>query len=66
MKAKVRLTDRYTGRYMDVIVCLENTEADRYEYTHNCLSEYQRKKIENFFGKMNAYHCEYEIIHTYN
>ena len=62
MKAKVRLTDAFSGRSIHVITKLVNTEMDKYEFTFDSLSDFQRKKIEDFFGKENAYHTKAEII----
>lgn len=62
MKAKVRLTDALSGRSINVITKLVNTEFDKYEFTFDSLSDYQRKKIEDFFGRENAYHTEAEIV----
>ena len=62
MKAKVRLTDAFSGRSINVITKLVNTEFDKYEFTFDNLSDYQRKRIEDFFGIENAYHTEAEIV----
>ena len=66
MKAKVRLTDNYTGRSMNLIVRLVNTEFDKYEFSYGALSDYQQKKIENYFGKMNAYYTSVDILNYIN
>ena len=65
MKAKVQLTDSYSGRNINVIVNLENIEGDRYDFVWSCLSDYQRKKIENYFGSENAYHTTPKVINIY-
>lgn len=62
MKAKVRLTDAFSARSINVITKLVNTEMDKYEFSFESLSDFQRKKIEDFFGKENAYHTKAEII----
>lgn len=62
MKAKVRLTDAFSGRSINVITKLVNTEYDKYEFSFSNLSDYQRKRIEYFFGKENAYHTKSEIF----
>ena len=62
MKAKVRLTDAFSGRSINVITKLENTEFDKYEFSFANLSDFQRKKIEDFFGRENAYHTKVEIV----
>ena len=62
MKAKVRLTDAFSGRSINVITKLVNTEFDKYEFSFANLSDYQRKRIEDFFGRENAYHTESEIV----
>ena len=62
MKAKVRLTDAFSGRSINVITKLENTEYDKYEFTFDSLSDYQRKKIEDFFGGLQAYYTKADIL----
>lgn len=62
MKAKVRLTDAFSGRSINVITELVNRRWDMYEFSFESLSDFQRKKIEDFFGKENAYHTKAEII----
>ena len=62
MKAKVRLTDAFSGRRINVITKLENTEYDKYEFTFDSLSDFQRKKIEDFFGGLQAYHTKADIL----
>ena len=62
MKAKVRLTDAFSGRSINVITKLVNTEFDKYEFSFANLSYFQRKKIEDFFGRENAYHTKVEIV----
>ena len=62
MKAKVRLTDAFSGRSINVITTLVNTEFDKYEFSFANLSDFQRKKIEDFFGRENAYHTKVEIV----
>lgn len=62
MKAKVRLTDAFSGRSINVITELVNRRWDMYEFSFESLSDFQRKKIEDFFGKENAYHTKSEII----
>lgn len=65
MKAKVTLTDKYSNRSINIICEVENIalvgESDKWWYNPELLSDYQRKKIENFFGKMNAYYTSWEI-----
>lgn len=62
MKAKVRLTDAFSGRSINVITKLVNRRWDMYEFSFESLSDFQRKKIEDFFGKENAYHTKVEVI----
>lgn len=66
MKAKVQLTDSFSGRSINVVVNLVNTEFDKYEFAFDSLSDYQRKKIEVFFGAYNAYYTKSEVIQVYN
>ena len=62
MKAKVRLTDALSGRSINVITKLDNTEYDKYEFSFANLSDGQRKKIEDFFGVLQAYHTKSDIL----
>lgn len=66
MKAKVTLTDEYSGRSINLICKVDNIacgdEEDKYEYNPSNLSDGQHKKIEDFFGKEAAYHTTSEII----
>lgn len=68
MKAKVRLTDEYSGRSINIITRLEESDwtPDTYEFSFDNLSDGQRKKIEDFFGGMAAYYTKSEIIKIYN
>lgn len=66
MKAKVKLTDTYTGRSINIITELMNTYGDEYEFSFEMLSDRQHAKIENYFGKMNAYYTKAEIIKIYD
>lgn len=53
MKAKVTLRDNYSGRNINVICNVENIalngKPDHWCYNVEYLSNYQRKKIEDFF-----------------
>lgn len=66
MKAKVTLTDSYSGRSINLICEVDNIafigEDDKYVYEPRNLSKGQRKKIEDFFGKMAAYYTKAEIV----
>ena len=62
MKAKVRLTDAFSGRSINVITKLVNTEFDKYEFSFANLSDVQRRKIEDFFGGLQAYHTKSDIL----
>lgn len=66
MKAKVILTDNYSGRSINLMCEVENIanvgEKDKYKYNSEYLSDGQRRKIENFFGKMAAYYTTAEIV----
>lgn len=66
MKAKVKLTDNYSGRSINVVTNLENFESDRYGFTFESLTRRQRKKIEDFFGHQNAYYSSIEILKVFN
>ena len=65
MKAKVKLTDNYSGRSINVVTNLENYEFDRYGFTFESLTRRQRKKIEDFFGQQNAYHTSIDILKVF-
>lgn len=69
MKAKVNLIDNYSGRNINIICEVENVayvgEPDKWGYNPALLSDYQRKKIEDFFGVEQAYHTTSEIVKTY-
>ena len=69
MKAKVILTNSYSGRCVTLMVDLEETgcgNGNGYSFTFDSLSDSQRKKIERELGKMNAYYAKVEIIKIYN
>ena len=69
MKAKVNLRDNYSGRNINIICEVENVayvgEPDKWSYNPALLSDYQRKKIEDFFGVEQAYHTSWEVVKTY-
>lgn len=60
MKAKVNLRDNYSGRNINIICEVENVayvgEPDKWCYNPALLSDYQHKKIRDFFGGEIAYH----------
>ncbi len=66
MKAKVTLTDSYSGRSINLICEVDNIASvgqnNKYVYEPHNLSKGQRKKIEGFFGKEAAYHTKAEIV----
>lgn len=67
MKAKVQLTDTYSGRSINIIANLEEDAlTGNYIFTFDSLTDKQRKKIEDYFGKVNAYYTKTEIIKYYN
>ena len=67
MKAKVQLTDTYTGRSINIIANLEeDCFTWDYMFSFHYLTDYQHKKIEDYFGKMAAYYTKSEIIKYYN
>lgn len=66
MKAKVQLTDTYTGRSINIITTLVADDFTRdYGFSWATLTKYQRKKIEDYFGGRNAYYTKIEIIKVY-
>ena len=62
MKAKVKLTDHFSGRSLVLICSLVNDYYDHYGFSFSVLSDYQRRKIESYFGKLNAYYTDVDII----
>lgn len=53
---KIIIRNRYSGRQL-TLLC----DAKKYynsEGRWDWLTDYQRKRIENYFGKMQAYYCE--------
>ena len=67
MKAKVQLTDTYTGRSINIIANLEeDVFTGDYIFSFHALTDNQHKKIEDYFGKLNAYYTKSEIIKYYN
>ena len=62
MKAKVQLTDQFSGRHLNIITYLVNDYSDHYGFSFETLSDFQRRKIESFFGKLNAYYTDVDII----
>ena len=62
MKAKVRFTSPCSGLSLVLICNLVNVYSDYYDFSFSALSDYQRRKIESYFGKLNAYYTDVEII----
>lgn len=62
MKAKVKLTDRFSGRHCTIITYLVNDYSDNYVFKYSSLTPSQRRKIEDYFGKYNAYYTSADII----
>ena len=62
MKAKVRLTCPCSVRSLILICKLINVYSEHYSFSFSALSDYQRRKIESYFGKLNAYHTDAYII----
>ena len=62
MKAKVKLTDQHSGRELVLICDLVNDYFDHYGFSFETLSNSQRRKIESYFGKLNAYYTHVDII----
>ena len=64
MKAKVKLTDMYSGRNL-VLVCAlveYSRNPGSYGFSFETLSDFQHNKIESYFGKLNAYSTHVDII----
>lgn len=64
MKAKVKLTDSYSGRNLVLICDLveDSCNPGSYGFSYETLSDFQHKKIESYFGKLNAYYTHVDII----
>lgn len=62
MKAKVKLTSPCSGLNLVLICNLVNVYADHYCFSFSALSNFQRRKIESYFGKLNAYYTDVDII----
>lgn len=56
---KVTLTDRYSGRSLAFRVTHDKWENREYKY--GWMTDYQRKRAENFFGEMAAYYTVIEV-----
>ena len=67
MKAKVNLRDNYSGRNINIICEVENVaySGEQWAYNPALLSDYQHKKIRDFFGGEQAYHTSWEVVKTY-
>jgi hypothetical protein len=58
----------YHGRAINIVINLTDDEKEYYlreddkNVIYNKMSSYQRAKIESFFGKMNAYYTQIEIL----
>ena len=57
--AKVTLTDTYSNRSLGF--CVKVSKLDLEASNWGWLSDGQRKKAEDFFGKENAYHTSMSI-----
>ena len=62
MKAKVKLTGPCSGLSLVIICNLVKVYSDHYCFSFSALSDYQRRKIESYFGKLNAYYTDVDII----
>ena len=64
MKAKVKLTDRYSGRNLVLICELEEDSCcpGTFGFSFSNLTDFQHQKIESYFGELNAYYTSVDII----
>ena len=62
MKAKVRLTSPCSGRSIVLICNLVHVYSDHYDFSFSALSDFQRRSIESYFGKLAAYYTHVDII----
>lgn len=56
---KVRLTDRFSGRYITLRV--NKSEWENRESNYGWLTDSQRRKVEDYFGKVAAYYTRIEV-----
>lgn len=59
---KIEFTDSYSGRSLVLHFSEKQFKLMEEGDWRDAITDYQRKRIENFFGKMNAYYTKVEIL----
>lgn len=59
---KIRLLDEYSGRSIDLRVKDKDWRKTEWLGSWSFLTDYQRKRIESYFGKVAAYYTKIEIL----
>lgn len=65
---KIQFTDTYSGKTVNIVINLTDNEKEDFlrdndkHIIYGKMSDYQRKKVESIFGKMNAYYTKIEIL----
>lgn len=64
MKAEVRFMDGWKSINLvcKVLNVSHEGEDNKYAFINEYLSDYQRMKLERFFGKIGAYYAKVEIV----
>ena len=59
---KIEFTDSYSGRSLVLHFTEKQFQILQDEGWTAAITDYQRKRLENYFGKMNAYYTKMEIL----
>lgn len=59
---KIQFTDSYSGRSLVLHFNDKQMRILEDDEWYMAITDYQRKRLENFFGKMNAYYTKMEIL----
>lgn len=59
---KIKFTDSYSGRSLVLHFSDKQMRIMEDEDWRAAITDYQRKRMENFFGKMNAYYTKMERL----
>ena len=59
---KIEFTDSYSGRSLVLHFTEKQFQILQDEDWTRAITDYQRKRLENYFGKMNAYYTKIEIL----
>lgn len=58
---KVTMTDNYSGRALNFRTTRIRWKSALENWPYDWMSDGQRKKAEDYFGKYNAYHTRLEV-----